>query len=123
MKSFTIAISLLISTQIFALSKMPIPVVGISKTDMSAMFNLDTGLTPLKAVLDCQSFLHGLNLFQQDSNGDFVKAVEFFLYESECHEIYNFVKNRSDQNKDSCIVLDTENKSYELYSSCEKASH
>ncbi|MBT7608190.1 MAG: hypothetical protein HN576_00435 [Bacteriovoracaceae bacterium] len=122
MKKYIFILSLLFTSQTFGLAKIPIPVVGISNTDMSAMYNLDTRLKPLKVVLDCQSFLHGVNLYQQNSNGDFVKEIEFYLYESECYEIYNFVKKRSDQNQSSCIVLDTDKKSYELYDSCTQAS-
>jgi hypothetical protein len=122
MKKFIIIFILFISTQAFAFTKMPIPVIGISNTDMGSMFNLETGVTPLKAVLDCQSFLHGLNLFQKNNQGEYIKEIEFYLYESECHKIYDYVKKQDDQNKTSCIVLDLNNKSFELYESCEKAA-
>lgn len=117
-----LAFCFILSTRAIALNKTPIPVIAMSNTDMGAMYNLETGLTPLKVVLDCQSFLHGLNLFQKNGNGEFEKVIEFYLYEPECKEIYEYVKKRTDQNKESCIVLDTDTKSYQLYESCHKAA-
>jgi hypothetical protein len=121
-KKLLIAFCFISSAQTYALNKTPIPVIAISNTDMAAMYNLDTGLTPLKVVLDCQSFLHGINLYQKNNTGEFKKVLDFYLYQPECIEIYQFVKKRADQNEESCIVLDTDNKSYELFESCQKAA-
>ena len=108
-------------TKVTAESKVPIPVEGMSATEFESMFKLETGITPLKVILDCQSFLHGINVYQMDADGSFKTALEFFLHQPECVEIYEFVKKQTDNNKTSCIVLDTDAKSYELFESCDEA--
>ncbi len=120
MKKLLSIILFLISLNCYSFTKVPIPVIGITETEFEMMFNLETGLTPLKVILDCQSFFHGLNVYEKKNNGTFEKALGFYLYEPECREIYGYIKTRSDQNLNSCIILDTENKNYQLLSSCGK---
>ena len=121
MKKVLLMFCLLLSFNLMAESRIPIPITGISATEFEAMFKLETDITPLKVILDCQSFLHGINIYQQATDGTFQKSLEFYLEQPECLEIYEFVRNQSDQNKESCIVLDTETLNYQLFSSCEDA--
>lgn len=108
-------------TKVTAESRFPIPVEGMSTTEFESMFKLETGISPLKVILDCQSFLHGLNVYQMDADGSFKTALEFYLHQPECLEIYEFVKKQTDDNKTSCIVLNTDTKTYDLFESCDDA--
>lgn len=92
-----------------------IPVYDIGKTSMDLAFELETDGAHSKVVLDCQSFLHGINIYDSSHN----QTLQFYLYEPECHEVLSFVWDRNAKDENSCVRLDLVNNSYELLGSCD----
>lgn len=105
---------LALSSVLHAEELVEIPVTDVKRTAMDMAFDLDTDESFSKVILDCQSFLHGINIYDEQQR----QILQFYLYEPECHEILDFVWDRKTQNKDSCIRLDLEKNAYELLGSC-----
>jgi len=114
MKIFLILI-LGLSSVLHAQDLIDIPVADVLRTDLDVVFEIDTEETYSKVTLDCQSFLHGINIYDENDRN----LLQFYLYEPECHEVLNFIWERKDDGKQSCIRLDLAKNGYELLESCD----
>lgn len=66
---------------------------------MDASFILKTTLTE-KVVLDCQSFIHGLTIGENDN------AVLFMLEEDECSGLFGRIKNSLSKKHEHCLDIE-----------------
>ena len=104
-----------LNSVLHAQTLISIPVADVLRTELEAVFELDTEEVFSKVTLDCQSFLHGINIYDEDDHN----LLQFYLYQPECHEVLNFVWSRKDTGKHSCIKLDLDKSAYELLESCD----
>lgn len=79
-----------------------IEVSGFKQTDRMSVIELVQSSKFKKVVLDCASFLHGLTL-TSDQASEF-----FFLHESECEKLAEFIQEDSSEKITSCMLVDFE---------------
>lgn len=82
---------------------------GLSTTERHNYYQLHVDHENLNINLDCSSFLHGLNLISED------ETRFFYLYEPECYDIRNIIQDNAHNNQKSCLELDFERHSWEVF--------
>ena len=79
-----------------------VTVSGYKNTDREEVIELVQTSEYKKVVLDCASFLHGLELTTSQS------SEFFFLHESECEKLAQFIQDDSAEKIKSCMIVDFE---------------
>lgn len=83
-------------------------------TNFDVMFELKSSKKFDRVVLDCQSFIHGLNFYKQNTEGKIDIFFKFYLDSNECLEIYQFIDESLTNRKHACIELDSYSNEYYL---------
>jgi hypothetical protein len=92
-----------------------VPVKGIQNTELDGLFNIQSSEQFSKVTLDCVSFIHGINFYDSDkSNNSWELSYSFPLSESQCSEVFQFIKNSLEKSKPVCVELDVVNQDYIL---------
>jgi|GEM_PF-4120384 len=82
-------------------------ITNISTTDREAVFELSS-YSHVGIRLDCSSFLHGVHVT------DTMEKKFFYLFESECYEVFSKLKNWINEGEVACLKLDFEQKDWSL---------
>lgn len=82
-------------------------ITNISTTDREAVFDLSS-YPHVNVQLDCSSFLHGVHVT------DGIEKKFFYLYESECYEVFSHLKTWINAGDLACLKLDFEQKDWSL---------
>lgn len=101
MRASILAMALLVSSTALCASTS-VEVQGYNETDRPSVIELVQSSKYKKIVLDCASFLHGLT-FTSDQASEF-----FFLHESECEKLAEFILEDSAEKITSCMLVDFE---------------
>ncbi|GAB4017735.1 MAG: hypothetical protein Fur0010_18590 [Bdellovibrio sp.] len=101
MRASILAVALLASSKAFCAS-ISVEVQGYKETDRLSVIELVQNSKFKKVVLDCSSFLHGLT-FTSNQTSEF-----FFLHESECEKLAEFIIEDSAEKVTSCMLVDFE---------------
>ena len=84
-------------------------VSAIKETSRLGYFSLVTSSQGTSLDLDCSSFLHGLQIAKASENRF------FYLYEPECYDLMNSVKENQKSGELSCLEVDFESHSWEVF--------
>ena len=91
-----------------------VPVKGLQNTELDGVFEVQSSGQFSKVNLDCVSFIHGMNFYDQNKQSEWELSYSFPLSESQCSEIYQFMKSSLDKAKPACVELDVVNQEYIL---------
>lgn len=78
------------------------------------MFELATAPRFGKVILDCQSFMHQIQFIKEKSTGEEDIIFKFYIDENECQEIFEFINVSLNNNRHTCIELNSFNGEYFL---------
>jgi len=108
MKKILLVLVILIQANFgHATDLMKFPVYDMIETDFEVMFRLITPKRYGKVILDCQSFIHGINFYKKDDQGKDDVFFKFYLDASECRHIFDFIENSLDKSSHVCIELNS----------------
>jgi hypothetical protein len=108
-------LSILIYTNAFTSEGwVRVPVKDIQKTDVEGIFEIISPEQFSKVKLDCVSFIHGLNFYDKDTNGEWNMSYSFPLSEPECQGIYKFINESLEKERPACLELNIIGESYQL---------
>jgi hypothetical protein len=91
-----------------------VPVKGMQNTELDGVFEIQSNGQYSKVNLDCVSFIHGMNFYDQDKDSNWELSYSFPLSESQCSDIHQFIKKSLDKSKPACVELDVVNQEYVL---------
>lgn len=91
-----------------------VPIKGIQNTELEGLFLIQSNGQYSKVNLDCVSFIHGMNFYDQDKDSNWELSYSFPLSERQCSEVHQFIKNSLDNSKPACVELDIVNQEYIL---------
>lgn len=115
MKKILLILLLLLQGQLaYSKNTLNLPVYAIEPTEFQAMFKLITDEDYSQVILDCQSFIHGLNFYQENSEGNQEMQHSFYLDEAECRQIFEFIHNSLEKNGHACVGLDFTKNEFQL---------
>ena len=80
-----------------------IPVFELKSTEFVDSWELVTGIQDKEVVLDCTSFLNGLNFYQLKNNGDKELLEGIFLYHHECRELGDRIYQLTSRDQALCL--------------------
>jgi hypothetical protein len=91
-----------------------VPVIGLQSTELDGVFDVQSSGQYSKINLDCVSFIHGMNFYDVDKSKNWELSYSFPLSDSQCSEIYEFLKSSLEKSKPACVELDVVNQEYIL---------
>tara|TARA_Y100000591_G_C21657596_1_gene606097 strand:- start:106 stop:483 length:378 start_codon:yes stop_codon:yes gene_type:complete len=83
------------------------------KPGFDYMLHLKSPLSPHHFVLDCQSFLHELVLYEAERE-DSKRIFELYFNPQSCYELGSWIISHTDMGGKMCFNLDTEKKTVEI---------
>lgn len=110
MKKMIILVGLMSSLLAKAETFQRTPVLGVIALDnMYAAYEV---LTPKyeKIILDCQSFIHGMNFYNDSKIVREIKMVDY----GNCENVYDFISQSKEENKSVCMEVAEESNTITL---------
>jgi hypothetical protein len=115
MKKLLIVVFFLLGIQMaVAKDSIKFQLNAIENTEFEAMFQLVTQEKYGKVILDCQSFIQGINFYRTDEEGTEKIYLKFYLDSYQCEDFFFQIKNSLNKKNQPCIELNISTGEYSL---------
>ena len=84
-----------------------VPVYDMISTNFDVMFELLSSNKFGKIILDCQSFIQGINFYSADKDGKDKVYYKFYLESGDCQSVYDNITKFLHKGTHVCIELNT----------------
>lgn len=83
------------------------------KSGYDYMLHLESPLTKFHLVLDCQSFIHELVLYENEVE-DSDRLFEMYLNPNSCYQLGSWVISHTDMGGKMCFIIDSEQRTIDI---------
>lgn len=91
---------------------LQVTIQGLERTEFEYMYELNTDSDFEQVVLDCQSFIHGLNFYRLNHDNRLYRVHGLILEAHECEGMHDYLVQND--GKDLCLNIDLKAENMEL---------
>lgn len=123
MKKLVIVLLFLFGIQVVAAKdSIKFQLSAIENTEFEAMFELITQKKYGKVILDCQSFIQGINFYKTDEEEREKIYLKFYLDSYQCEDFFYKIKSSLNKKYQPCIELNLSTGEYSLNQNIKECS-